>query len=260
MESYTHLARLYDGFMDNVDYMAWAEYVSRLIRRALGFDELAPLPRPVRLLECGCGTGNMTLPLARLGYEVTASDISDEMLAVASEKARRAGLRVPFVRMDMRELSLHRPPDAVIACCDCVNYLLSEEEAGRFFRSAHSLLKPGGVLAFDISSSYKLEALLGNNAFTDSNEGGAYFWQNCFDEKSRLIEMKLEFFIKTAAASGGEALYKREAETHIQRAHSEKELKRLLEGAGFSRTEAFDCFTLEPPHEKSERIQFIAVR
>lgn len=260
MESYSYLARLYDGFMNDVDYGAWAQYVSRLLRRALNMAENAPFSRAPRILECGCGTGNITVPLAKLGFDITASDISDDMLAVASEKARTAGLRLPFVRMDMTALTFHRPLDGIIACCDCVNYLADESAAESFFRSAHSLLKAGGALIFDISSKHKLENILGNNAFTDSRDDAVYFWQNNYDEETRLIEMKLEFFTKTDKNQDGESLYKRSAETHIQRAYSETELAALLKKAGFFRIESFADFTLEPPKPDSERIQFLAVK
>lgn len=260
MKSYSKLAGLYDGFMNDVDYEAWAQYVSRLICRAFNMAENAAFSRPPRILECGCGTGNITVPLSRLGFDITATDISDDMLAVASEKARKAGLKLPFVRMDMTALSFHRPIDGVIACCDCVNYLTDEADAESFFRAAYALLKPGGALIFDISSKYKLESILSNNAFTDCNDYAAYFWQNNYDRETRLIEMKLEFFTKTEELRDGESLYKRTAETHIQRAHSEAELTSLLEKTGFSRIERFAGFTFEPPQPDSERIQFLAVK
>lgn len=246
--------------MNEVDYNAWAQYVSRLFRRALNMDGCAAFPRAPRILECGCGTGNITVPLAKLGFDVTASDISDEMLAVASEKARSAGLKLPFVRMDMTALTFNRPLDGVIACCDCVNYLTGEEDAESFFRAAHSVLKQGGALIFDVSSKYKLETVLGNSAFTDENENAVYFWQNNYDEKSKLIEMKLDFFTKTDKTRDGESLYSRSSETHIQRAHTEAELMSALKRAGFSRVECFGEFTFEPPKPDSERIQFLAVK
>lgn len=262
MESYSHLARLYDGFMNDVDYPAWASYVSRLYLRACGDDKTSSSPN-ARILECGCGTGNITIPLARMGYDVIAADLSSEMLAVASEKARAAGLRIPFVQMDMRKLASHRRVDCVLACCDCVNYLTADEDAMEFFRSAFEVLKSGGVLLFDISTQYKLENVLGNNSFTDSSADSVYFWQNIYDERSKLTEMKLEFFKKAEPASGSKAeteLYERSSETHIQRAYSKDELIALLEKACFADIEVFDAFTLDPPAHDSERIQFIAVK
>ena len=260
MNSYSKLAKYYDGFMNDVDYSSWAQYVSRLICRAFDAAEDAPLSRHIRILECGCGTGNITLPLARMGYEVIAADISEEMLSVAAEKARKAGIRVPFVRMDMTALSAHRRVDAVIACCDCVNYLTSLEHVEAFFASAYSIMKPGGALLFDISSEYKLQTVLGNNAFTDENDNAVYFWQNNYDRQSKLIEMTLEFFIKTEKTRDGESLYARGGEIHIQRAHSAAELVSLLEHVGFARIEVFSAFSFDPPQAESERLQFLAVK
>ena len=78
------------------------------------------------------------------------------MLAAAQEKMRRMGLRIPFVQQDMRALRTHRKMDAVVCCCDGVNYLTGPDDLGAFFRSAHACLRDGGLLLFDVSSAYKL--------------------------------------------------------------------------------------------------------
>ena len=100
------------------------------------------------------------------------------MLRVASDKARRAGLSVRFVRQDMRRLALPHPVDAVICACDGVNYLLKPGDVKAFFSSARAALKTGGVLEFDISSRYKLEHVLGNGFFGEERPDAAYLWQN----------------------------------------------------------------------------------
>ena len=239
---YVKFASLYDKLMADVDYDGWARYVSRFIDRGGS------------VLECACGTGEMSLRLAKMGYSVTATDISEEMLMIASEKQRQAGLamgKLRFVRMDMREVSSHKPVDCVLSCCDGVNYLTSTADLSAFFSSANSVLKPGGLLLFDISSRYKLSKTLGNNCFAENGRDAAYIWQNSYDEKTKLIEMELTFFIRN-----GE-LYERFDETHIQRAHSVREIGARLKEAGFT-FEAYSCFKEEPPKETDERIQFIA--
>ena len=255
MEQYTVLAGLYDDYMDDVDRDQWARYAMSCISRAA-------VGRSASILECGCGTGAITIPLKKAGYNIVGTDISENMLAVAAENARNAGVTVPFVRMDMRSISVHRPVDVVLACCDCVNYLTSPEDVQAFFRSAHDALRIGGVLLFDISSAYKLGYLLGWNSFTDSREDSAYLWQNNFDEESRLIEMRLEFFIRSDEKSEktGKPLYERHSETHIQRAHTEEELYTWLREAGFSSIHAFNAFTFDTPDPDAERIQYFAVR
>ncbi len=76
------------------------------------------------MMEAACGTGSLTLELAKR-YQLLPSDQSEEMLGIAVAKARAQGHILPFVCQDMRELSAHRPAQALVAGCDGVNYLLS---------------------------------------------------------------------------------------------------------------------------------------
>lgn len=239
---YGKLAALYDGFMSDVDRGGWADYLMRFI------------PKGADVLECACGTGEMSIRLASRGLNVTAADISDEMLMVAARKQREAGVpasRLRFVNMDMRTASCHKKVDCVVSCCDGVNYLTSRADAMSFFTAANSALKPGGLLLFDVSSRYKLSRVLGNNCFTDNGEERAYLWQNTYDEKTKLIRMELSFFVKKGA------LYERSDETHIQRAHSVRELTSWLRETGFEPA-AYSFMTGKAPKEEDERIQFAA--
>ena len=88
-------AAVYDRLMDDVDYPSWAAYYLALLNRARGG---APLGR---VCECGCGTGSMTVELARTGLEMVGVDLSAPMLEIAGEKLRRNGLCVPLVCQDM---------------------------------------------------------------------------------------------------------------------------------------------------------------
>ena len=235
---YGDFAGMYDPLMKDVDYDSWAEYLLRF----LGAEKL-------RVADCACGTGEITLRLARAGHIMTGVDISGDMLRIASEKARRAALKIPFVEQDMRKLALHRPQDAIICACDGVNYLDSLKAAEEFFEAANAALKVGGLLLFDISSQYKLENILGCNTFAEDEPAGAYIWKNNYDPKSRLIEMNLTFFERQ-----GE-LYRRFTERHIQRAHGVDELLSALNRAGFD-AKAYDFETTEPVKPDSERVQF----
>ncbi|MEF2800208.1 MAG: class I SAM-dependent methyltransferase [Christensenellales bacterium] len=235
---YGDFAGMYDPLMKDVDYDSWAEYLLRF----LGAEKL-------RVTDCACGTGEITLRLARAGHIMTGVDISGDMLRIASEKARGAALKIPFVEQDMRKLALHRSQDAIVCACDGVNYLDSLKAAEEFFEAANAALKVGGLLLFDISSRYKLENILGCNTFAEDEQGGAYIWKNNYDPKSRLIEMNLTFFERQ-----GE-LYRRFTERHIQRAHGTDELLKALNRAGFD-AEAYDFETMDSVKPDSERVQF----
>lgn len=248
-EQYKGFARVYDMLMNDVDYDMWADYIMSLLK-----DGLSQAISPVRAIDCACGTGAVTIRLKKAGLDITGMDISREMLEIASENARSAGLKIPFVCMDMQKMTVHRPHDAVISACDGVNYLTSRDEVLSFFVHAYQSLKSGGMLLFDISSRYKLESILGCNTFAEDGEKCAYIWKNMYDEKSKLIEMNLSFFERENKS------YRRFTEQHIQRAHSEKELFELLENAGFEDIRAYDAFTKNAPTPQSERIQFTAIK
>ena len=152
---YTAFAQVYDALME-VDYAAWAQYYHELMKRA-GVKEKG------KCVECACGTGGLTLPLRKLGWQMTGMDLSEEMLARAMEKARAAGMMIPFVCQDMCALSVPTRVHCVLATCDGVNYLTEPEKVQQFFQAAYAALRPGGALVFDVSTPEKLQNTLGNN-------------------------------------------------------------------------------------------------
>lgn len=240
---YGRFAAVYDKLMANADRGAWADYILKLL----------PEGR-LSIADAACGTGALTLPLARAGHALVGLDASEEMLSVASEKARLARLSIPFVRQDLEQLSLHRPVDAVVSACDGVNYLTSRKAVDAFFRAAEKNLKPGGLLLFDVSSRYKLSRVLSNHTFAEDEEDASYIWKNEYDEVSKLIRMDVTFFERM-----DDGRYERFAETHIQRAHSGKELTNALIRAGFSDIRVYEAFTFKAPGKESERLQFTAI-
>ncbi len=241
---YSNFARVYDKLMDSVDRKAWLEYIISLFGGI----------NVKRIADCACGTGALSIPLAKRGYDVTGLDASEEMLQIAAANARAERVSMPFICQDMRRLALHRPADAVLAVCDGVNYL-TLKGAESFFTNAYASLARGGVLLFDISSRYKLASILGCNTFAEDEGAAAYIWKNAYDEHTKQIQMELTLFERQA-----DGRYVRFTESQIQRAHSQREMEGALKRAGFEAIEAFDAFTFNAPGDKSERIQFRAIK
>ncbi len=245
-QQYQAFAAYYDRLMADVDYALWVDYLKDLLR------ENGVLPgEPV--LDCACGTGELTLRLHQAGYRMTGSDISVPMLEIAQQKARKAGAKIVFVQQELQSIRVHKQASAITCACDGVNYLLSNEEVFSFFCAANRALKDGGMLLFDISSAYKLEHVLGGQTFGEDEPACTYLWQNCFDPQSRLLEMRLAFF-----TPDGKGMYQRFDERHVQRAHTQQELTMALEQAGFVVKGVYRAFTGNKPEENSERIQFVA--
>ena len=240
---YSRFAQVYDRLMDDFDYPMWAEYYMALLNRA-GC-------KVKSLCECGCGTGSMTLEFARRGLKTIGVDLSEEMLEQAQQKARKVGLMVPFVCQDMTRLELPRQVEAIVACCDGVNYLTDMRQVCRFFRAAHTQLKMGGVLAFDVSSEYKLLELMGNAFFGEDRDDVTYLWQN--SREDRLVHMDLSFFV-----SREDGLYERFDEEQTQRAHSISELTDALNQCGFEEIRVYGDRTFDAPGTQEKRIHFTA--
>ena len=244
---YQEFAAVYDRFMDDFDYPAWADYYLEILKRqGYGGGEIC---------ECGCGTGSLSIELLKRGVKLISSDISEDMLRIASDKARRSGVRARFVREDMRALKLPHRVDAVICACDGVNYLTSQSDVQRFFTAAFDALKSGGVLAFDISSRHKLENVLGNGFFGEERDDAAYLWQNSLDAQKHIVDMDITFFVQER---GG--LYRRFAERQTQRAHSADEIAAWISECGFDKICVFGDRTFDAPHEDEMRLHFTAVK
>ena len=242
---YEQFADLYDRLMDDFNYPAWADYYLMLLARH-GV-------KPKLICECGCGTGSMSVEFAKRRIKLIASDLSDDMLRTAQEKARKNGVMIPFVQQDMRELSIHRPAEAVLCCCDGVNYLTDHESVCQFFRAAYAALRPGGALAFDISSRFKLRDQMGSSFFGEERDEVAYLWQNRYDGEKNEILMDLTFFVQRK-----DGLYERFTEQHLQRAHTAEEILMWLSECGFEDAQAYGDRVFDAPADDSLRIHFIA--
>ena len=247
MAAYEAFADVYDALMDDVDYDAWADYYMDLLNRA------GVMPRT--LCDCACGTGSLTVRFAGRGIRVTGVDISGDMLAKAQQKARRFGVQAMFVRQDMCTLELPRPSDALVCGCDGVNYLLSDEQLNAFFSCARASIKPGGALAFDVSSPHKLRYTLGNGFYGEDREDVTYLWSNRYDEPTRTVTMDLTFFVRKE-----KDLYRRFDELHVQKAHEPEAIEALLRANGFVDIRMFGDQTFCEPEPDAARIFFLAVR
>ena len=244
---YQAFAELYDELMDDVDYESWADYYTRLLS-IYGV-------RNGKVCECACGTGGLTIPLYRRGFQMTGVDISREMLWEAAQKSRKQGIAMPFVQQDMRALNLHRPMDAVLATCVGVNYLLTEEDLLSFFRAAHRAIKPGGALIFDVSTPYKLQHVLCSGLMAEDRENITYMWQNSWNDRQRTVSLDLVFFVREK-----DNQYRRIEEHQKQRAWDEKTLKENLWHAGFRAVSIYGDFTLNSSTEGNQRWHIAATR
>ncbi|HIZ23458.1 MAG TPA: class I SAM-dependent methyltransferase [Candidatus Blautia faecigallinarum] len=245
MREYTEFAKLYDVFMDNVDYKKWAEYLTARLWDYGIKDGL--------ILELGCGTGTLTELLSRAGYDMIGVDNSEEMLAEAREKQMGSGLDILYLLQDMQEFELYGTVRAVISACDSLNYILEEDELLQVFRLVNNYLDPGGLFLFDMNTIYKYQQILGEGTIAENRDEGSFIWENFYEEKSRINTYDLTLFVPRE-----DGLYEKYEEVHDQRAYSLETITSLLEKAGLKVLAVYDEYTLDPPGAECGRYTIIA--
>ena len=103
------------------------------------------------VLELACGTGRLTVPIARDGHEIVGLDASPTMLEAARSKATKAGVRgATFVRADMRSFALEGRFALVIVSCNSLAHLTTNDDLRACFSRIREHLRPGATVAFDI--------------------------------------------------------------------------------------------------------------
>ena len=99
------------------------------------------------VLDIGAGTGRVALDLARHGVSVTALDEDPLLLAALSARAAKAGLTVPTVCADARELSLEERFGAIIVPMQTVQLLGGADARAAFLARVRAHLAPRGLFA-----------------------------------------------------------------------------------------------------------------
>jgi SAM-dependent methyltransferase len=127
------------------------------------------LPPGAEILDLGCGQGRHSVALALRGHAVTGLDLSEHLLGRARELARDRGVKVSWVRRDMRQTEGLGPFDACLSLFTSFGFFDDEEDA-RVLRNVHSVLKPDGCLLLDIDNPFVVLRRLPMDIWTESDE------------------------------------------------------------------------------------------
>ncbi len=242
-------AQHYDRLMSDVDYEARADYL------------LAALDRegisPELLLDLGCGTGSLSLSLARRGISVIGVDVSPDMLMLARDKAARAGADILFLEQDMRRLDLFGTVSGAVCAMDGINHLAGQEDVRSTLERLHLFIQPGGLFVFDVNTEYKHRSVLADNSFVyeDEQRDVVCVWRNCWDEELGTTDIMLDFF-----EGRQDGWYERYSEDFTERYYSAETLRKLLTQTGFALLGVYDDLSPLPPGPQCQRMTLIAKR
>ena len=241
MSAYAPFAPYYDGLMRKAGYSQRADYLCSLLAH---FEHA-----PGLTLDLACGTGSMTVELAKRGFDIYGTDADAAMLSEAMQKADEAGLSILFLCQKMQQLELYGTVDTVICTLDGLNHLSGERDLRKTFERVSLFLNPGGYFLFDMNTVYKHRTVLGNHTFVYDTEQVFCVWQNALDAETDRVSITLDFFEKESGT-----VYRRSSTHFYERAYSQEKLCALLEETGFQVRGVFADMTMLPPDPNCERL------
>lgn len=223
-EMYRLVAEYYDVWNSDLDYGAWADAIEKTLAEHY--------PEGVRdILDLGCGSGCMTVELARRGFDMVGVDSSPEMLSEARALAECEGVepRCLWLLQDMTSFELYGTVEAVVCCLDTLNHLTSYAELRATLALVHNYLAPGGIFLFDLNSKEKFETLYSDKSYTMEKEGMLCVWQSEYSKRTHLAD----FFV-TRFSEEEDGRWRREDALTRERMYPTRRVLSELRRAGFS--------------------------
>ena len=102
------------------------------------------------VLEVACGTGRITLPIARAGVDITGLDVSSPMLARARRKTEAEKLSITWLHQDCRNIRADQLYALIFSAANAMQHLPDLASANAFLTSARQALRPNGTLILDV--------------------------------------------------------------------------------------------------------------
>ena len=244
MSGYNAFASAYDKLTDNVEYKKRADYISALFER-YGVKGKEPV------LDLACGTGSLTVELAKLGYEMIGVDSEPAMLAQAQNKKYDENVDILFLCQQMTELDLFGTISAAVCTLDSLNHLNSAEEVQKTIEKVGLFMEHGGIFIFDVNTIYKHREIIGNNTFVYDCDDVYCVWQNSLNDDDS-IDISLDIFEYEDGA------YFRSSEEFSERAYPIEDYKKWLADADFEVLNIYDEMSDRELNETTQRAVFVA--
>ena len=195
---------------------------------------------PMVVLDAACGTGQHAIALAKSGMQVTGADLSAEMIDVAHENARAAGVSVDFKAAGFGALAAafgEKSFDALLCLGNSLPHLLTQSDLLAAMKDFYTCLAPGGLLIlqnrnFD-SVLASRERWMEPQAFSDGKH--EWIYQRFYDfEPDGLIRFNIVTLNRQIPGDWQTSL----TSTHLY-PQTRKEVEDAATEAGFTRAQVF---------------------
>ena len=198
------------------------------------------------VLELACGTGRLTIPIARSGVEIVGLDLSPSMLVHARRKAESASVAIEFVEDDCRSFDLGRKFALIFMAFNSMQHLYDYESLSALFGNVRKHLAEDGRFVFDVFNP-KVEILARSSGdrrldreYQDPEGRGTMAFENSmvYDDASQVSHIQCYFVRRDANG--------KEVDVHVEELHLRcffpQELDLLVRSQGFEIVEKFGNF------------------
>jgi len=224
-----------------------------------GYAEIVGSP----ILELGCGTGRLLIPLAQDGFEITGVDASSAMLARAEQRVAAAGVdAVDLRRLDMRALGDLPAAHFRLVFCAVNSFLHLETRADQLLalQAVHRLLDRSGLFVLDIfhptpSTLQTMDdrLLLDGSWMLQDGSRIERFSQRRVSPAQQIIDTTLIF-----DQTGTDGIVKRALTSYRTRYIHHFEMLGLLEESGFEIEGIYGSYELDRFDDGSPVMIFVA--
>ncbi len=214
-----------------------------------------PKNKEAKILELCCGTGRLTVPIAKAGYNICGVDYTSSMLGQAKVKASEAGLEINFIEADIRSLNLQEKFDFIFIPFNSIHHLYKNEDLFKAFNGVKNHLKEGGLFLLDCFNpniQYIVEGEKEQRKIAEytTEDGRAVLIKQTmrYESATQINRIEWHYFINGEFHS---------IQNLDMRLFFPQELDSYLEGAGFEITHKFGSFEEERFENKSEKQIFV---
>lgn len=214
-----------------------------------------PKNKDAKILELCCGTGRLTLPIAKNGYDICGVDYTSSMLEQAKVKASEAGLEINFIEADIRTLNLQEKFDLIFIPFNSIHHLYKNEDLFKAFNVVKNHLKEGGLFLLDCFNpniKYIVEGEKGQSVIAEytTNDGREVLIKQTmrYENTTQINRIKWHYFINGEFHS---------IQNLDMRLFFPQELDSYLEWAGFNVIHKFGSFEEEAFSDNSEKQIFV---
>jgi len=212
------------------------------------------------VLHLMCGTGEISVGLAKKGFDVTALDLTEAMIYVAEDRIEEEGVdNVELLNEDARYFNLDKKFDFAFVSTGDYHHFTSREDIDKFLAKSYAHLRPGGALAIELFPLPENDFQREQKEFAPlrAPPEGVDVWktnQTSFDSDSQLLEIKEELFVdKQDEAKRGKY--------DIQlKLFSKEEMKEVLRESGFENITFLDNKHFTPYLKNADTWVVIAER